>query len=501
MPRCLPPVRLLTVHCLLFTILLLAACQPAPQTASPAATQPPGHATTRPTDHATTQPPDYATPTEAPLTLDELGIRTEDATAFKGVENAITRQVNEKGEVIYTTTIFYHNGEQKEVKYLIEQGTFDAHTEIYDDLTRPLTVEAYRLDENGEKIPVTLLWQGEKRGFREVIDLTGAFDPDLTQVDRHPYLHIVHGDRPIRSIDDLPVDDERLTALQSVRLEQAKAIRAIREFRDKFINNPDATITIEDINKYFDGSIFAKDLKQRLTDKINNGEKITEDDLYLFFSPKAVENWEKGGGLMLRFEFKDDGSKWVYLMSRSFTMNFYPLWFYTKDENGNIYHKMMIITLDADDVERYRKNQNDLTLLQGKWIIGENKNDVEVSPDNTYWQDLYRQNNPDFPFIILYAEGGDLTKTEDELRQEMTKKGIQPETQEKILAERARLLYLLSLGDNKAGETGFFKPAMVYVEELNPNDPLIETQPYANPLEPAFQLLELKFGVAVRISN
>ncbi len=429
----------------LVSALLLAACQPAPQTVDdrPLTVTPTvdgGPATVTPTPSPTPEP----TPTEAPLTLAELGIPAGQENFFSGVEKHIKREIVD-GQEAFTTTATYWDGEQKmTADYIIEQGTFDAHAEIYDDLTRPLTVQAYRQWIDGELIPVTLLWQGEKRGFREVIDLTFAFDPALENVNQHPYLHIVHGDRPIQSIKDLPKDDERLTLLQSARYEQAKAIRALKAIREKLQNGQD--ITAQDLQ----GSVFLRPLQE----KLQQGEKITADDLYILFSPKAVEKWDAGGGLSLLFELQEDGSKWVYLKSKgndqvayakkhteedydSLNMKFVPLWFYTKDENGNVRHKMLIVTLDADDIERYKATQDPLD-LQGKFIVGENRYDVEVSPENTYWQTLYRIDKPDFPFIIIHAKGGDyFTKTDEELIQEMTKKGIAPETQEKILSERA----------------------------------------------------------------
>ncbi len=509
---------------------LLAACA-APSgdggllTATPITTRPPDHSTNRPTDHPTNRPPDHPTnrppdhptiqpptPTEAPLTLDTLGIPKEAQPYFQGLEKAITRKVGENGEVIYTTTATFWDGEQKQTaEYLLQPGTFDAHPEMYDDLTRPLTVQAFRLGENGEQLPVTLLWQGERRGFREAMDLTGAYDPELKQVDQHPYVHIVHGNRPIKSIKDLPKEDERLTALQSVRLEQAKAIRALQALREKLQTGE--AITLEDLQ----GSVFLR----RLQGKLQAGEPITEEDLYILFSPKAVEKWDAGGGLSLLFELRQDGSKWVYLKSKgndqvayaekhteddydSLNMKFVPLWFYTRDENGNIYHKVMIVTLDADDIERYKATQDPLG-LQGKFIIAENVFDVEVSSENTYWPVLFRNNSPSFPYILLHAEGGDyFTKTDEELIQEMTRKGIAPETQAKILAERTRLAYLLSLPDNQAKDFEFWSHDINRrVQQLSEEKKLIEVPlvtpgiPYQCP--PDLQFLELMFDV--RISN
>ncbi len=485
----------------LVSALLLAACSPAQtvdrglQTVAPTPT---------PTPTPTSTP--IATPTEAPLTLAELGIPAGQEDFFSGVEGHINREVID-GEKVYTTTIFYHNGEQKEVKYIIEPGTFDAHTEIYDDLTRPLAVKAYRLDENGKKTEVTLLWQGPERGFREAFNLTAAYDPELKQVDQHPYLHIVHADKPINSIDDLPTDDERLTLLNSIRYEQAKAIRALQVIREKLQNGQD--ITAQDLQ----GSFFLRPLQE----KLRQGEPITEDDLYVLFSPKAVEKWDAGGGLSLYFEFQKDGSKWVYLKSRgnsepnqthdSRPMKFLPYWFYTKDENGQTHHKLVIVALDADDVQRYKATQDPLD-LQGKFIISENRYDVEISPNNTYWQDLYRQNNPNFPYLILHAEGGDyFTKTDEELIQEMTKKGIAPETQEKILSERSRLAYLLSLPDNKANQLEYVDgyvdlPVNIMAFINDPNKKIgdiAETVSFLQPIPPLLQLLELMFDVRISI--
>ncbi len=346
-----PACRLkIPVYCFLIIGLLLTACL------SPSGGVPQGvddrPLTVTPTvdgGPATVTP----TPAEAPLTLAELGIPAEQENFFSGVEGHIKREVID-GEKVYTTTILYHNGEQKEVKYIIEPGTFDAHTEIHDYLTQPLAVKAYRLDENGRRTEVIIFWQGPERGFREAIDLSGAYDPELKQINRHPYVHIVHADRPINSIDGLPKDDERLTLLQSVRLEQAKAIQALRAIYDKIQKGE--TITIEDVGN----SIFVRELRQ----KIEKGETITEKDLHIVFSNKAVGYWLKAGGLSLYFEMLEDGSKIVVLKSKindlrpnydDAGMKFFPLFFHTVDEEGKRHDKFIIFTLDADDIQRYEE--------------------------------------------------------------------------------------------------------------------------------------------------
>ncbi len=418
-------------------------------TATTPLTETPTTPTAHPTPTETPTPPATPTHTEAPLTLTTLGIPVDQQPLFQGLLKHVHRELID-GQEVLTTSGFFWDGEQRhEAKYIIEQGTFDAHLEIHDDLTRPRTVKAYRLPENYknmredkleiELVEVTLLWQGPERGFREAIDLSGAYDPDLTQIDKHPYLHIVHGDRPIRSIKDLPAEDERLTLLQSIRLEQAKAIRALQAIREKLQNGQ--AITAEDLS----GSVFLRRLQQ----KLQTGKKITEDDLYILFSPKAVEKWDAGGGLSLLFELQE--GKWVHLKSKaddqpkqtydSLNIKLTPLWFYTLDEEGNRHEKAVAIILDADDIERYKANQDPLD-LQGKFIIGENRYDVEVSPENTYWQVLYKQNNPSSPVPLLYAEGGDLEKVKTpEGRQELTDKmrqqGIDDETIEKILGASA----------------------------------------------------------------
>ncbi|MEJ5241384.1 MAG: hypothetical protein WHS87_09320 [Anaerolineales bacterium] len=529
---------------LLALLTLLTACA-APNVGGGPLTVDRGTPTLPPTSTPTPRPTHTPTPTleptptEAPLTLDELGIKAEEQSYFRGVEKALQRRVNENGEVLYTTTATFWDGEQKiTADYIIEQRTFDAHPEISDDLTRPRSVRAYRLPRNYrnmkpdrlelELVEVTLLWQGPERGFREAFDLTNAFDPELKQVEKHPYLHIVHGNRPIQSIKDLPKDDERLTALQSVRLEQAKAIRALQDIRQKLQSGE--SITPED----FQGSVFLS----RLQEKLQAGEPITEDDLYVLFSAKAVEKWDAGGGLSLYFELQKDGSKWVHLKAKgddqpnqtydSLNMKLTPLWFYTQDEEGNRYEKAVVVILDIDDIERYKSTRDPLT-LQGKFIIGENRYDVEISPDNTYWQELYKQNKPSSPVPILYAEGGDyFTKTDEELIQEMTKKGIDRETQAKILSERARLTHLLSLPDNDPGKLPYlalpdkngqypYKLQDLYPEGfgLAQNHPQHIGERYVGqaifengeftglydwaPLPSTFQLLELMFDV--RISN
>ncbi len=433
----------------LVSALLLAACQPAPQTVDdrPLTVTPMvdgGLATVTPTPSPTPEP----TPTEAPLTLAELGIPAGQEDFFSGVEGHIKREVID-GEKVYTTTVIYHNGEQKQVKYIIEPGTFDAHTEIYDDLTRPLAVEAYRLDENGRKTEVTLLWQGPERGFREAIDLSGAYDPELNQVDQHPYIHIVHGNRPIQSIKDLPKDDERLTLLQSVRLEQAKAIRAIQAIQEKMDNGE--KITAEDLQ----GSIFLRPLQE----KIQKGEKITKDDLYVLFSPKAVENWNKGGGLSLLFEMQNDESKIVYLKSKgndqpnqtydSLNMKL-ALWTYTRDKQGNRHDMAIIAMMDADDVDRY--NAGDPFGLQGKWVLAEEVNGIDLTQEYqpADFTQAYKTKKPLFPFIYIHAEGS-------------------------VLDQYPRLAHILSLPGNKASKLDFWSHDINRrVQQLSQEKKLIE---------------------------
>ncbi|MEJ5239743.1 MAG: hypothetical protein WHS87_00910 [Anaerolineales bacterium] len=484
---------------LLALLTLFAACAApsvdgGPLTVTPVTTQSSDHPTIQPSDYATTQPSDHATtrpptptPTEAPLTLDTLGIPKEAQPYFQGLEKAITRKVGENGETLYLTSATFWDGEQKQTaEYLLLQpGTFDAHPEIYDDLTRPLTVQAFRLGENGEKLPVTLLWQGERRGFREAFDLTNAFDPELKQVEKHPYLHIVHGEKPIRSIDDLPLEDERLTALQSIRLEQAKAIRALRALREKLQTGE--AITLEDLS----GSVFLR----RLQEKVQAGETITEDDLYVLFSPKALENWSEGG-LSLFFELRQDGSKVVYLKSRgdsiqankkgkltyeNANIKLTDFWFYTKDKQGNRHDMVFIAIMDADDVDRYQKGNP--FGLQGKFVLGENSWFSQITPENLILLDLrkaYDEKSPLFPYLYLYAEGP-------------------------ILEKYPRLAHLLSLPDNQANQLEYVDGyldlqvnIMAFVNDptLKPGD-IAETASLSRPIPRLFQLLELMFEMVV----
>ncbi len=441
--------------------------------------------TPRPTSTPTLEPTPTATPTltEAPLTLTALGIPVDQQPLFQGLLKHIHRESIDGQEVLVTSGSFSDGEQRYEAKYTLEQGTFDAHLEIYDDLTRPLTVEAYRLGENGERIPVTLLWQGPERGFREAIDLSGAYDPELTQIDKHPYLHIVHGDRPIRSIKDLPAEDERLTLLQSIRLEQAKAIRAIQAIHEKLQNGE--KITAEDLQ----GSVFLRRLQQ----KLQAGKKITEDDLYILFSSKALENWQEDG-LSLFFELRQDGSKIVYLKSRgdskqankkggltyeNANTKLAGPWVYTKDEQGNRHDMAIIAILDADDVQRYQETQDPLA-FQGKFVLAENDWISQITPENLILLDLrkaYDEKSPLFPYLYVYAEGP-------------------------ILDQYPRLRHLLSLPDNKASEFEFWKYNInYYVQKLREEENLIEVPipPVTPQCPPELQLLELMFDV--RISN
>ncbi len=129
--------------------------------------------TLTPTETPTpTAPP---TPTKEILTLTTLGIPVDQQPLFQGLLKHVHRESIDGQEALVTSGFFWDGEQRYEAKYTLEQGSFDAHLEIYDDLTRPLTVQAYRIGENGEKIPVTLLWQGPERGFRKAIDLNTVF--------------------------------------------------------------------------------------------------------------------------------------------------------------------------------------------------------------------------------------------------------------------------------------------------------------------------------------
>ncbi len=474
---------LMTAYCFLLTILLSAcssATLPAPSP-SPTLAPPPT---------LTPEPTPTATPTEAPVTLLELGVQGKDAPRFQNVNRFIQREVMD-GEKVLTTSATYWDGEQKvKTKYIIEQGTFDAHAEIYDDLTRPLTVKAYRLPKNyktmhedhleRELVEVTLLWQGPERGFREAIDLSGAYDPELNQVYKHPYLHIVHGNRPIQSIKDLPKDDERLTLLQSARYEQAKAIRALQDAREKLQNGEE--ITAEDLQ----GSIFLRPLQE----KLEAGETITEDDLYVLFSPKAVEKWDAGGGLSLYFEFQKDGSKVVQLKAKgndqpnqtydSLNIKLTPLWFYTLDEEGNRHDMAIIAIMDADDVDRYKKGNP--FGLQGKFVLAEELNSIDLTQEYQPFDftQAYKTKKPLFPWIYVHAEGP-------------------------ILDKYPRLSHLLSLPDNKANQLEYVDgyvdlPVNIMAFINDPNKKIgdiAETVSFLQPIPPLLQLLELMFDVTI----
>ncbi|MEJ5241871.1 MAG: hypothetical protein WHS87_11800, partial [Anaerolineales bacterium] len=276
--------------------------------------------------------------------------------------------------------------------------------------------------------------------------------------------------------------DERLTALQSVRLEQAKAIRALRAIREKLQNGE--SINPEDLQ----GSVFLS----RLREKLEAGEPITEDDLFVLFSAKAVEKrdpQDPNKRLSLLFFYDKDGSKRVVLKSRaddqpnqtydSLNEKLLPLWFSILGEDGNYYDVAIFSILDIDDIKRYNENNQDPLFLQGKLGFTINILVPQLTPENLNILDLrqaYHKNRPLSPKLFVYAEGP--------------------------FVDRYPITRLLSLPDNKASELSLYKYDIIgYLEELSESKKVIEVPqvtpniPYQCPPDLQFYLLPSEMAI------
>jgi hypothetical protein len=209
-----------------------------------------------------TPEPATAIPTK---TITELGIT--DANIINAFSGATFKQ---EVDGSYSVSAISYEGETKvQTKYFIDKSTFNAGLDIKDELTRPHEVDAYKLDAQGTKINVKLLWQGAERGWHEEYDMSKSDDPTLTKIDQHIFL----------------ADGEEIPLLQSARA----YFRNQPQFSDavikRFMQNGGNSLLFQDTNR---GKVVF--LKSKGDDT-----RFTMDQATLKFSTLWV--WQKINGV------------------------------------------------------------------------------------------------------------------------------------------------------------------------------------------------------------
>ncbi len=155
-------------------LIILSACGPA---LTPASTSTP---TTAPPPTATSTPEATANPRA--VTSIELGFgwNPDLLRAFSGAEKTATRETDGSYSVMAST---YEGETAVQQKYILDTKSFNANTDIKNAFTRPLEVQATKLDKDGNKIgEVTLLWQGAERGWHEELAPIDSDDSASEQV-------------------------------------------------------------------------------------------------------------------------------------------------------------------------------------------------------------------------------------------------------------------------------------------------------------------------------
>lgn len=350
------------VVCLL--ALLLAACvSPSTAAVTPAASAlPPA---------PTRTPAPTASPTPQPITVSEIGLTTPALqTAFAGAEKTVTREKDS-----YTVESFYYGGEdgtkKVDAKYTIDTKSWNANPDIKDDLTRPLEVEAVRLDENDQEVKVKLLWMGEKIGWFEELDMAKS---DMTALAKTKTL--TPEDFANNVYVDLKEPGAHLALLMSARAYYAK-----------------------------NGAPFSQDALKRL-------EKNGMNSLLFEHFPDKDKNTENDpvvGVLKNRGEgdFKTrtyDNSPLKYLMS-----------FKTTNRNGKIVHYFIGGNLAPQDLKDPASVNDFLMMIMtnfegtvvekdGKKIYG---NGIVLTDKSNcgYYARAFDQNPSLFPRPIFYANG------------------------------------------------------------------------------------------------